>query len=361
MALTLECICSPDAAVCVLSQLVWVVDAFISRQGTIGALNILTLNCAGGTFSTIANPEGHYEIDLPVEATVENWSSLGVSLSMDASLMQVPYPRFSQYYATSVNYSIRQYYRCHNLITGAISKLNIISHTANPGASDLCEGGNRGVVTGGIGSIIYLSTPLGDCLSGALSTRDTEFQPPPQIDNTVSIGDSSQICLCATGGSGNYSYSIVSGELPCGITLNQSTGCLVGEANGDCPGTTSIVFRVTDSGSGGQSSTGGVTIGGTCRTFGSGVTRISGGAFDPSMVGNAITINGVGYPVATVTPPDLITVTGTIGIFNPTDWVYTSPVVAPPTPGPPETAEVTCGFIATCPTSDTGLGGNSAY
>jgi hypothetical protein len=180
-------------------------------------------------------------------------------------------------------------------------------------------------------------------------------------DNTTDIGDSGEICLCATGGSGEYVYSIVSGTLPCGITLNPTTGCLEGTANGDCPGTTAVTFRVTDTGGAGGSGSGGVTIGGQCRVFGSGATRISGGAWDASMVGNPITIAGNVYTVATVTPPNLLTVTGTIGIIDPTTWTYTSPVVPPPPPGPPETAEVTCGFIANCPGDDSSLGGNAAY
>ena len=209
-------------------------------------------------------------------------------------------------------------------------------------------------------SIFYKSTPLGACLSGGIGTADLDFVPQPQA-SMVDIGDSGEICLCATGGSGNYTYSIVSGTLPCGITLNTDTGCLEGEADGKCSGTTSVTFRVTDLGGAGPGSTGGVTIGGTCRTFGTGVTRIAGGAWDSSMVGNAITIHEVSYTVASVTGPSNLTTISTIGIIDPTTWSYTSPVIPPPPPGPPETADVTCGFVTKCPDADSAIGGNSAY
>ncbi len=362
MSLTLECVCSPDASICTLTQLVYKVNAHVFGRGTIGALNILTLH-AGSSYSTLVNPSGLYAIDLPIASVLANWGSLAVTLSVDASLYQVPSPPYSEYYGFDATYSIVHHYRCTNLITGASTTSEVEAHTVDLGPTVKCQTGEndiRGLVSGGIGSIFYKSTPLGDCFSGGISTTDFTFQPAP-AEGMINIGDSSQICLCATGGSGSYTYSIVSGELPCGITLNQATGCLDGEATGDCPGTTNITFRVTDSGGGGQSSTGGVTIGGTCRAFGSGATRISGGAWTDDMAGNPITIGGNIYTVATVTPPGLLTVTGTIGIIDPTDWIYTSPVVPPPPAGPPEIAEVTCGFIATCPTSDTGLGGNSAY
>ncbi len=213
---------------------------------------------------------------------------------------------------------------------------------------------------GASAATFYYSSPLGACFSGGISSKDFDFEPNPN-GNTINIDDSGQICLCTTGGSGNYTYSIIDGSLPCGVTLNQQTGCLEGESDGTCPGTTNVTFRVTDAGAGGETSTGGVTIGGTCRTFGTGVTRISGGAWDASMDGNSISIGGGTFTVSSVSGPDNMTLSASAGIADPTSWSYTSPVVAPPAPGPPETAEVTCGFVGKCPNSDTGLGGNSAY
>ncbi len=364
MALTLECICSPDASICTLTQALWRFDSFVTQVGSIGAFTSLTLHDVDGLFQTVTEPHGRFVFDLNLNRFVTNFGSLAVTFFMDQSLFQKPDPPYSQYQEWLIvnGSAFEMKYQCTNLVTGAVTHYSVKTGAINSTGYAECKTGEiiRGYVNGATGGTFYYSSPLGDCFSGGISGTDDTFFPAP-TENYVSIGDSSQICLCATGGSGSYSYSIVSGELPCGITLDQVTGCLEGEADGTCPGTTSVTFRVTDNGGAAGTGTGGVTIGGTCRAFGSGATRITGGAWTSDMAGNPITIAGSVFTVATVTPPGLMTVTGTIGIIDPTTWTYTSPVVAPPAPGPPETAEVTCGFISKCPSSDTGLGGNSAY
>ncbi len=356
MALMLECLCSPDASICTLTRLTFNLEIKRVQLGTIGAIYYVFL---GGEVLMVDPPDGQYAFDLPLDTDL---STESVALQMDASLFQVPDPLYSQYQTFRATYGIRQDYECQNLVSGSISRTQLISNTEVKGPEVQCKTGEdiRGLVVGGLSAIFYKSTPLGACLSGNIHTGDTTFLPLTQ-PSMINIGDSAQICLCATGGSGNYTYSIVSGTLPCGIVLNTETGCLDGDATGDCDGTTSVTFRVTDLGGAGPGSTGGVTIGGSCRVFGTGATRISGGAWDTSMVGNTITIHGGLYTVATVAGPSNLTTTAAIGIVDPTTWSYTSPVVPPPTPGPPEIAEVTCGFVTKCPDADSSIGGNSAY
>ncbi len=108
-------------------------------------------------------------------------------------------------------------------------------------------------------------------------------------------------------------------------------------------------------------STGGVTIGGTANVFGGGATRVTGGQWTSDMVGQAITFGGTSYVVASVADGDHMTFTPTNGIMAGAAWSYTSPVIPPPAPGPPEFAEVTCGYIQGCPTGDDGAGGNQAF
>ncbi len=362
-SLILECICSPDASICVLTQAVYNVESSVFQLGTIGAEVILTLSDSDGGFVTLFEPHGKYSIDLlPLSRVVENFGSLVVTLFMDASLFQKPDPPYSQYQTWDILRWITLIYQCTNLVTGSVTHLSVISTPINSGGYVECKTGEiiRGFVNGSFNAAFYYSSPLGACFSGGISSFDDDFEPSPD-GGMMNIDDSGQICLCATGGSGNYTYSIIDGSLPCGVTLNQQTGCLEGESDGTCPGTKNVTFRVTDAGAGGETSTGGVTIGGTCRTFGTGVTRISGGAWTSDMAGNSISIGGGTFTVSTVSGSDNMTLSASAGIADPTSWSYTSPVVAPPPPGPPETAEVTCGFVGKCPNSDTGLGGNSAY
>ncbi len=364
MALILECVCSPDASLCNLTRLVWVVDITNLQFGSISATQNLSLQSSAGALASMASPStGIYFIELPLSLTVSVWGSLANTLFMDASTRQIPSPLYSEYQQFVAACVIHQYYQCVNLVTGQVTTRKVVAYTKIPGEDAICKTGEviRGEVHAGLSSIFYVSTPLGDCLSGGIGTADTAFYPIPE-EQTIDVGDSSQICLCATGGSGAYSYSIVDGELPCGMALNEDTGCLEGEPNGTCPGTTSVTFRVTDTGTGGSAGdpVPPVTIGGTCRVFGDGLTRISGGAFTIDMAGSFF-INGVGYMIASVTPPDNLTLTAAVGILDPATWSFTFPAGPAPPPSPPDSAEVTCGFLSECP-DDTGTtGGNSTH
>ena len=366
MALMLECICSPNSSLCNLTQVTWMCEVISEHFGSISATHILSLESAVGSLAIIIDPTtGIYSNDIPVHLAIANWSSLANSLYMNASLFQVPFPLYSQYEELRAKCALRLHYQCVNLVTGESTVKLVVANPNTIGDEVQCKTGEdvRGKVVGGLYSIFYKSTPLGSCLSGGIAVQDTEFLPLPE-DQTIDIGDSSQICLCATGGSGSYEYSIVEGSLPCGMNLNTETGCLEGEPDGTCDGTHAVTFRVTDIGAGDASETGGtvggVTIGGTCRVFGDGVTRISGGAWTSDMVGQHIFINSITFTIGSVTPPDNITLTSTYGIFDPAAWSYTSPVTDAPPPAPPNTADVTCGLLPGCPTGDL-LGGNNTF
>ncbi len=363
MALTLQCICSPDASVCTLTSLVWNVEVITFNGGGVAmdAENILTLYHSTGAYVQLVSPAaGSYAFSIPLSA-VSDWGSIGVSIFMDASAFQKPDPPGSSYFSFGAFYSIDQHYLCINLVTGEASTKTINARAENLGPTEKCQTGDllRGLVDGGISSILYASTPLGDCLSGGLATNDTTFQPDPS-HNTYNIDESGGICLCATGGSGDYTYSIIAGSLAGGQSLNPDTGCIEGTPDGITPATKQITFRVTDLGGGDQTSTGGVTIGGTLRVFGAGATRISGGSWTADMAGSTFAVNGTNVTVLSVTDGDHLTFATTVGIIDPATWSYTSPVVPPPPPGPPETADVTCGYIQGCP-SDSSLGGNQAF
>lgn len=63
-----------------------------------------------------------------------------------------------------------------------------------------------------------------------------------------SVGSTYNSSLAATGGTGAQTWSIISGSLPNGLTLNSSTGAITGTPQVGSNGTTAITVRVQDSG-----------------------------------------------------------------------------------------------------------------
>ncbi len=64
-------------------------------------------------------------------------------------------------------------------------------------------------------------------------------------NNRATAGTAYSSTLAATGGSGSYTYSIASGSLPAGVTLNSSTGAISGTPT--TGGTYTFTSKVTDS------------------------------------------------------------------------------------------------------------------
>ncbi len=357
MALILECTCSANVSLCNLIQLIWNVDVVVNQAGSITATGRIWLSGDNGAEENIfiesPGDAGIYSFDL---TPLADWLNPTAHITINASTFQIS----GGSYEINAGDGILQRYQCVNVISGATVITEVPSSATVNDGEHKCETGPHDTrsVCQDISGTLFKSTPLGAC-NGCGSSHG-QYYPPPTINVTVDVDNSGELCLCATGGSGDYSYSIISGQLPCGQTLNVSTGCIEGSPDGSCDGTSSITFRVTDAGGAGPGSTGGETIGGTCRVFGSGATRISGGAWTSAMTGT-ITINGHDYTIATVTPPDNLTTVETIGIIDPTSWSYTFPIIPPPPPGPPETADVTCGYIFACPAGDQTIGGNQAF
>ncbi len=355
MALTLECSCSPNITLCNLVTMTWHLKVTIAQDGPVAAQAVIILSSGVATpievFLNSPADQGDYVFDLHPLA---DWVDPVATIAIDSSLFQIG-P--GNYDIQSSDF-IEQKYQCINVVNGAITYTII---TANPSAgSDVQKcvtGTDTRSVCVGISGTLFKSTPLGAC--NGCSADQTDYVPSPKLDVTVDTGDGN-VCLCATGGSGDYSYSIVAGNLACGQNLNPTTGCITGTPDGSCEASSSITFRVTDTGGAdtGKSS-GGQTIGGTANVFGSGATRLSGGQWTSDLVGQTITFGTASGVVASVADGDHLTLTTAIGIFSNVGWSYTYPVIPPPPPGPPEFAEVTCGYIQKCPS---GIGdGNQAF
>jgi hypothetical protein len=118
-------------------------------------------------------------------------------------------------------------------------------------------------VNGGTaGGTIYISSPLGAC-NGC--TVITSSDLPVDVQILKHDGDS-MWCLCATGGTythyadgsvvgPTYHFSIVSGHLSGTAALDPDNGCVTGTADVGDPGSSSLVFRVTDQDSGNTADT----------------------------------------------------------------------------------------------------------
>ncbi len=257
MPLTLNCVC-PDAdiAVCELTALTWVLTLDESFVGSpiITASHTLVLwankdDPAAPAIVLIDPTFGIYEYDLPIADWAPLFDKWMVELSTTSSLYQVPDPAFSAYDQMWAGYYIRQDFICTNPANpDATTNQSEKSYSSEPQDSTRCEPltGDLRVICyagQGVGSLFYKSTSLSTC--GGCTITDKTFSPPAVAVPKVDIS-SGNWCLCASGGSGNYSYEQVKGQLPCGMSVDQNSGCIVGIANGKCAGTKEFEFSVVD-------------------------------------------------------------------------------------------------------------------
>ncbi len=309
MPLTVECTCSADAANCRISTLTLVLNIVDSLSGTppIEAIHVLTIvgdpgDPMGPTMTLDVTP-GDYSIDLPLDTWGPKWNTITVQLETTATSSQVPSPAYSAYDFFRATYHIDQHYACLNVETSVDSGWDVTSYSLAAAPQTFCEptvGDIHMLCYAGksVNSVFYKSQPLSSCIGCTAS--DTGFQPGINSTASVDPKNSAQICICATGGSGNYSYSIVAGSLPSGQTLNPDTGCIEGAADKDHPGSPTITFRVTDLGGAGAPVGSSVTIGGTGYLDEPIFYWASGAAFFADMAGQTITVDGASRTIASV-------------------------------------------------------------
>ncbi len=312
MPLLVECSCSSDVSNCKISTLTLELNITESFAGTPGvdAIHVLTIlgspsDPDAPVYILDVSP-GDYSIDLPLEDWGPLWNTITVELETGQSLFQVPSPPFSSYDLFRASYYIKQHYACLNVATGIDSGWDVDSYTTVPNRQTVCEPSSGDIrvlcfAGRGVNSVLYKSTPLADCQG--CSTADQSFKPGINSTSQINPVHSAQICLCATGGSGNYTYSIVTGNLPSGVTLNADTGCIEGSPDKGKSASPTITFRATDYGGAGAPVGSTVVIGGTGYLDGTSFVWASGAAFFDGMVGTSITINGTSRTIAAVTSP----------------------------------------------------------
>ncbi len=102
------------------------------------------------------------------------------------------------------------------------------------------------------GTVFARLAALGVCLLLALSAADASGQSALSIATTTlpsgQVGTAYSATLAASGGTTPYSWSLTSGTLPAGLTLNAATGAITGTPTATANGI-SLTFKVTDSSS----------------------------------------------------------------------------------------------------------------
>jgi hypothetical protein len=111
--------------------------------------------------------------------------------------------------------------------------------TASIPASDIATAGTANVTVVNFGSSSSNSLPF--TISPAPTLTITTPSPLP----AGTVGSAYSQTLTVTGGTPPYNWSVISGSLPAGLTLNSSTGVLSGTPS--VPGNSEFTIRVSDS------------------------------------------------------------------------------------------------------------------
>lgn len=248
MPLTLQCYCPGASGIsaCTLTGLHF--EGSGGSDGAYGFTSSLTL--LGGAFP-YAGSLDPFSVPMSLsDAAV--WGSLYVEYEMDASLFQPPDP--DKWGVAGYGFWIRQTYTCIDSSTGAVTTKTVLAYNQEAGTVECWTPPPTHVFKwagqigpGGAGGFLITSSPLGDCDSGRPTVLTSGNFDPAPLDTKISLDSSSgSVCLCAEGGVEPYHFSIASGALPSGQSLDPTTGCIIGSPDGLSRGSDPITYRVRD-------------------------------------------------------------------------------------------------------------------
>lgn len=249
MPLTLDCVCPDAGALCVLTELNWIVEwehtgdlvlsgsvdlTWTNHDGSDGAATT-----AGGTGSSSSTQS------LPTDL---HWDSLQVKITGGFHGSQSADP--TKYGLFNAKWYIEQVYTCSDPEGGDDITWSKRSYPTEHDDAECLNGSGlrEGAVfaSGGAGYVLlYFNGPDPPCASGSDNVSIGHFWPSPE--NETVNGDTSGICLCPDGGNEPYLFAIAEGQLPGGQTLDPHTGCISGEPDASSPGSDTLVFTVMDS------------------------------------------------------------------------------------------------------------------
>lgn len=174
------------------------------------------------------------------------WATGFVQLILDDSTLQFQDP--SHYVTMGATWNLESVYLCTDPETGGFIPHSVFSCNIEEAFSVCVTGSDtRAIVAGGPcsgGGALFQSSPLGVCSGAEIDVGD--FFPSPDHPTIDMNHSTTPLCLCASGGTAPYTFSITDGRLASGLSLNAQTGCVDGEADGVSPGTDSITFQVVD-------------------------------------------------------------------------------------------------------------------
>ena len=239
MPLTLTCFCPGDANIkaCNLVELRFIADT----TSAIPLSNVFLYQASGGGGIIFTCGAGGCHIDTamtPLADWVSNWGTMYVEMHAEAThgddLRMVS------------SWKVQQKWECIDPIDGTTQTVYKNSLPTATDTQTCTDGGVTqwvGSAGGGSGSIyIHHAGPLG-CTALTLDLGGFMPEPDPPVEQSSSSDGT--VCLCGTGGTAPYIYTIVSGTLPSGQTLDPATGCISGTPDGIDPGSL-VTFRVTD-------------------------------------------------------------------------------------------------------------------
>ncbi|MSN27148.1 MAG: DUF4082 domain-containing protein [Geobacter sp.] len=148
------------------------------------------------------------------------------------------------------------------------------------------------ITSAGLATALSAGSTTISAKSGSVTgSTNLTVQATPLAITTASLSAATQnisysATLAGNGGTPPYNWSIVSGSLPVGLTLNSSTGIISGTPS--ATGASSFIIRVTDSGNPGQTAT---------RTLGVAVVALANYTIWPATAVPGLTDAGSDSPV----------------------------------------------------------------
>lgn len=236
MPLTLECIClGGGLGACGLTALRFVVINFI--QVNVNAS--VTVALPGGP-SITATSTGVNPVDPSLWIT--DWDTMVTTWAFDRSLLSNAFGFCMAYWYWEADYTCV-------LSDGTSAVITVTIDTTGSGAED-CNDSAHPNSTGSLSTrlgtgFMFESKPLNGCNGVTISAGGVD----PLIATPISDirTQETPTCLCASGGIPPYTFYLIEGALGSGQSLNETTGCVEGTADGASPQTREITWRVVDS------------------------------------------------------------------------------------------------------------------
>src|ERR1041385_3357178 len=241
MALTVDCVCegSENVKLCEVDSLKFVITNSTCELSTStfalrGGPSSFELDCSTAVV-------GEWNLT-PVADWLAAWDDLYIHWEMERSLSSDDLVR------ALIEFHIEVKFKCTDAHDNVSYQVEL---TRNSEVQEqFCYGDDGsfrafGHLGNGVadGAIIH-TRPLAAC--NGFTVEGGLFRPSPLDLQVIDVVNSSDVCACASGGSG-ISFVITDGELPSGWTLNPLTGCLEGISDGFLGSTREITITAYDS------------------------------------------------------------------------------------------------------------------